>query len=364
MKILIPLLVALFLLPARAAPATPGLAADDLYTGVVPVDSQAPAARAAALPAALEQVLGKLSGLRTLPETEALGAALATAPDALIAFGYREAPRLQPDGSETLELLLDARFSPPAVDQLQRQLRLPRWQPERPPVVLWVVIDDGLSRSFAPVEYEYAYESAQRVAARRGQPVEWPGLDAELQDQLDLQLLWGGFTEQLIADGADNAGVLIAAARRDGPAWNVRWSYADGAIEDSWRSEALDLQAAMDEGVHTLVDRIAAERAIAPAGQGVFRTELLFTDLRGAADYSNVLGYLQALSLVDATRVLSLGPGGLRLELLLNADPGFLERSLETDGVLEPVTEGPGGWRLRRADAELVPPTSIEDAIP
>jgi hypothetical protein len=338
----------------------PLLADEDLYAGVVPVSSQSAAEREAALPAALAQVLGKLSGLRELPATPEMEAVLADAGSALIAFGYRQAPRLQADGTELEVLLLEARFAPPSVDRMARQLALPRWRPERSPVVLWIVVDDGLGRSLAPVEYQYAFESAALTARLRGQPVEWPGLSPELQEQLDLQLLWGGYTEQLLADGADNAGVLVAAARREGPEWNVRWSFADGLNADSWRTNGTDLQQALNEGMHELADRVAALSSIGPEGLGVFRSEILVSELRGSSDYARVLAYLDRLSLVDEVDVMSLGPNGLRLSLQLNAAPGFLETSLEQDGFFEPLASAsgvplPGSYRLVRPD-EAPPP--------
>ncbi len=321
------------------------MAATDLYTGEVDVSSQAEAERDAALPLALGHVLRKLSGLQALPETPEVEAALATAESLVIAFGYRNVTRLAPDGTGLEQLQLEARFAPGPTDEMLRVLRLPRWRPERPVVVLWVVVDDARGRSLMPLEYEYAFESARSLALYRGQPLEWPGLDPELKAQVDLQLLWGGYTDQLLADGADNAGVLVAAARREGPNWNVRWSFADSSASNSWRSGGTELGLALNDGINQLVDLLASENSIDAAGQGVFRSELLLTELGSSTAYVRTLAYLESLSLVDGVTVLGIGPQGLRLELKLNADPGYLESSLLRDGVLEP-SGAPGSYRL------------------
>ena len=47
-------------------------------------------------------------------------------------------------------------------------------QEERPAVQLWVVVDDGQNREFKPVEFEYAWQSMEDIAATRGLPVSWP----------------------------------------------------------------------------------------------------------------------------------------------------------------------------------------------
>jgi hypothetical protein len=314
----------------------PLFAASDLYTGEVAVVSQSEAEREAALPLALGHVLRKLSGLQALPETPEVEAALEQAASIVIAFGYRNVPRLASDGTEREQLQLEVRFAPAPTDEMMRVLRLPRWRAQRPPVVLWIVVDDGRERALMPLEYQYAYESALGLAQSRGQPMRWPGLSPALQEQIDLQLLWGGYTDQLLADGADNAGILVAAARREGPLWNVRWSYADSNASNNWRSRGTELELALGEGINQLVDLLVSVNSIDAAGQGVFRSELLLTDLGSSAAYARSLAYLESLGLVDDVAVLGIGPAGLRLELRLNADPSYLESSLRNDGVLEP----------------------------
>lgn len=308
---------------------------DELYTGVVPVTGQGEAERRAALPQALRHVLRKLSGERELAPTAALEAALAQAPAILVAFGYREPVRTLPDGTETTELQLVASFVPSAADDLVRDLGLRRWRVQREPVVLWPVIDDRANRALMPPAYRYELDRMADVAEMRGLPVEWPGLPEELMVEVDLQQLWGGYTDQLVGPGANSQGVAIIAARREGGAWNLRWTYADASTSTSWRSRATELQAALDDGMNTLVDTVAALNAIAPAGQGSFSTELLLTDLRNSGDYARTIAYLEGLSLVEGVQVLGIGPTGLRLQVALNADPTYLEDVFRQDGLLE-----------------------------
>jgi hypothetical protein len=310
-------------------------AQDDLYAGVVPVTGQGEAERRAALPEALRHVLLKLSGERELTPSPALDAALAQAPSYLVAFGYREPVRVLPDGTETTELQLVANFIPSAADAMVRELGLRRWRVQREPVVLWPVVDDRASRTLMPEAYQYELDRMAEVAAMRGLPVEWPGLPEELMAEVDVQLLWGGDTDQLVGPGGNSQGAAIIAARREGGQWNMRWSYGDGTTTSSWRSDDPDLQVALNTGINELVDRVAAMNAIEPSEQGVFSTELLLTELRGSEDYVRGLAYLEDLSLVDSVQVLGIGPAGLRLQLGLNAAPSSLEDVLRQDGVIE-----------------------------
>ncbi len=327
--------------------AGPVSAQDDLYAGIVPVQGQGEAERRAALPEALRHVLRKLSGERELPPDPALDEALAGAANLVLAFGYREDALALPDGTEQERLLLVANFAPPAVDQVVRDLGLRRWRPARQPVVLWVVIDDRADRTLMPPAYQYELDHMRETAEYRGLPVAWPGLSPELMAAVDVQLLWGGYTEQLIGDGSNTEGVAIVAARREGAEWNVRWTYADPQTSSSWRTRAPDLVTAFDEGAHQLVDLVASINAIGPAGQGVFRSELLLTGLTGSGDYARCLAYFEGLTLVDAFEVRGIGPSGLRLGLTLNADPVYLADILRQDGVLE-AGSAPGEYRFVR----------------
>lgn len=338
-------MLALLCVLATLVVSAPAAANAELYAGWVEVAGQGDAERRQATPEALRHVLSKLSGERELPPGPELETALAGAASMVVAFGYREDAVILPDGTEVPRLQLVINFAPAAVDELARSLGLRRWRVEREPVVLWVVVDDRTSRVLMPVAYQYELDGMLTVAETRGLPVEWPGLSRELMDQVDVQLLWGGYTEQLVGAGSNTTGVAIVAARREGNEWNVRWTYADRRTSTSWRTRAPELGPALDEGVHQLTDLVASINAISPAGQGAFRAELVLADLRGSDDYARSLDYLGRLSLVDGVEVLGVGPGGLRLSLQLNAAPSYLESVLREDGVLEPSAE-PGLYRF------------------
>ncbi len=315
--------------------------AQDLYAGTVPVASQSEADRRAAAPAALRQVLVKQSGQRD-PRLDASGeAALARANELLVSFQYQQNP-LPGQAEPQLELI--AGFLPSAVDQLVRDLRLPRWRLERMPVTLWLVLDDGLGRKLMPVEYREDYARLEQEALRRGLPVRWPELDEAALAAIDVQLLWGGYTEQLW--GAEAPAVAIGTARREGPDWRLRWTYEDGSSATGWRMQDRDLQRGLTEGINRLADEVAAANTITAAGAGVQRAVLTVTGLNNGEDFARVLAYLEALSLIDAVRVRDAQPATVIFELSLNAAPRFLEDALQRDGLLI-AGEGRMAFRLR-----------------
>lgn len=340
------LILLLFLAPPPAAGAAPA----DLYSGEAAVSDQGAAERRRAVPKALAEVLRKLSGLRQFDELPQVTAALGQADSLLLSYHYREAALPRADGSADEELRLVARFAAAEVDALARSLQLPQWPPRRPPLTVWLVLDDGVDRRVMPVELDYIRQSMDDVAARRGLPLDWPQAGEDGDYGVDLQILWGGYAEDLAeASGPDN---LIVAARREGVQWGVRLNLAYGGQLWNWRLDDRDLQAALIEGTHQVVDQIAGARAIAAADLGSWQQDLEVSGLLGAADYERCVTYLQDISVVTQVDVVSARPGAVTFRLGLSAMPRYLEETLARDAVLgrdEP--EGP--YVLLRDDADI-----------
>jgi hypothetical protein len=305
----------------------------DLYIGEAAVVDQGGAERARALPLALEHVLQKLSGLRTLDEYPLVGPALDRAPGIVLSYHYRKMPDPQADDSASPELRLVAHFDEMAVDEMARALQLPLWQPQRSPLTAWLIIDDGLGRRIMPVEFGDAKQAIEAVAEQRGLPLAWPSPDAAGQYAVDEQILWGGYTEDL--EDAQGEGVLIAAARREGPEWGVRINLGFQGQHWTWRVNNIDLPSALAEGMQQAIDQVAAVNTIAAVDLGSWRQELTVQGLLNAADYRRCLAYLQNISLVDEVTVVAAQPGSVTFRLGLNALPRYLEERLDSGGVLQ-----------------------------
>lgn len=306
----------------------------ELYSGEVVVLDQGARERLQAVPAALIQVLQKHSGQRELPIHPALDAALVSASRIVVSFHYREHKLVAPDGTQSREWHLVANFLPEAIDRIVREMGLPRWRVDRRPITIWVVVDDGLGRRLLPVEYEYAWNALKDIADTRGLPLFWPDLDDEQMESVDLQLLWGGFTDELPRLGTGGGDVVIVAARREGPTWNVRWNFDDGDETRGWRTRDTDLSFAMVDGLHRLTEYVSARDAIASSGQGQWQSEIRVTGFRNADDYVRCLAYLEGLGVVENVDVLEAGQGAIRFSIELNAMPEYLGKEIERDNVL------------------------------
>lgn len=354
-RLLKPLLFTVFALLAPVAAAQ--TAPLELYTGAAAVADQSTGERGRAMPRALQQVLAKLSGLASFEDRPEVGAALGQASALAVSFYYRNLAIPLPDGTAADQLQLVASFASRPVDELRRQLQLPVWQPERKPLTVWLIVDDELGRRIMPIELEYAFAHLAQVAAERGLPIRRPEPDEEGNYPVDLQLLWGGFTEELTDAGPADA--LVVAALREGPEWNVRMNLEYGDLRWSWRARGLDLQELLEQGMHETVSEIAANAAIDPADVGSWRQEIVVSGVTNAADYARCLAYLQSVSLVEDIRVLAAAPGRVQFSLGLNALPDHLARTLAKDGQLVPAGAG-FEYTLLREAGNPEPPRDAE----
>lgn len=319
----------------------------DLYAGEVPVIAKSEAERLQAIPSALIHVLQKLSGQRELQASPPLDLALSRAERMMLAFHYEEVRRLMPDGSAQEETWLVVNFLPEAVDGVMRELELPRWRQERPPLTFWVLLDDGSGRRYLPLEYEYAWDAMSQVARQRGLPVLRPEIDPEAPPSIDLQLLWGGFTEQVPAPASPSGGIVVVAARRLGPEWQLRWTYDSGLETAGWRSQDINLSRALTNGLHRLTDLVADRDSIRGATGESWQLSLAVNGLDGPQPYARCLSYLNGLSLVDDLAVVSAAPGQVVFRLALNVEPRYFHEVLRRDRVLEPGVT-PESYRLVR----------------
>ena len=252
----------------------------------------------------------------------------------LRSFQYKNVERAGYDGVNVQELRLIAQFMQPEVDRIVQQAGLPRWQQERPAVQIWVVIDDGRNRVLKPVEFGYAWDSIEDIAATRGLPVNWPELDEEEAQLVDMRLVWGGFTDYLIERGAPADGVAIIAAMREGPQWALRWNLASDGQNWNWRNSDQELMFALAEGIHQMTDQIAASNTIAASDQGSWTVDVTIGKLNSAKDYVACLEYLQNLSLVTGVEILGADPGRVHFRLQLNASSEYLSEAFNRGSVL------------------------------
>lgn len=305
----------------------------DVYAGEALVADQSPGERDRAMPRALLNALQKHSGLRDFSAVPGLDQALTVAPSIVVSYYYDTVELPRADGSLEQELRLRASFAGPRVDELARSLQLPLWRADRQALEVWVVVEEGVRREIMPLERAYLQTRLDDIARRRGQPLTWPRPDEDGMYAVDTRLLWAGYTEDLAS--VKGTGVLILAARRQGPIWSVRANLGFGGEHWGWRLEGVDLDTVLADGLQQAIDQVAAAKSIGAGGLSSSEFELTVEGVDTAASYQALLAYLQRLALVDQVDVSAARPDAITFRLRLNALPDYLLDVFDQDGVIE-----------------------------
>ena len=212
-----------------------------IYEAVVPVADQSAAARVDAARAGLLQVLTRITGLPSVPGSEALEAALA-APDRYYnRFVFEKPPvpaNTDQDGlmpTSNLRCCSGCSSFRSAVLSLVREAGLPIWRSERPMVIVWLVADAGDGRRILGADSDSSVvQSLTRRALERGVPLQLPLMD--LQDQLAVEpgAVWGRLSQSLVPASERYGAEIILIGRlqaQAGGLWSGSWEFwIDGEV--------------------------------------------------------------------------------------------------------------------------------------
>ena len=332
-----------FLLVAFAvagAPSLPSAAATlaDLYTVTVDPDPAAADQRQAATQAAMERLLIRVTGSRTVPLEPALRPLIGAPDEYLTSYGNDRQGRAV------------VGFSRGRVERALTELGQPVWGPERPLTVMWVAIDDGaggrsLLGAGEPAEAgvpttprmaelnEAVREEIVAAADERGLPIAWPLLDLQDLGAVEFLDVWGGFEEEIVAASARYRAdaVLIGRVRPGSLGTEVEWLFVHGV-----ERQALPI-AGVRDGVDVAADRYAAD--LSTRG-GANVAMLTVHNVHTPDDYGRVVSYLERQSVLESVDVESLDGGTLRVRVAARGDARVLERVLALGGVLRPSAAG------------------------
>ena len=311
--------------------------AQGTYEAEVQVYSQRDAERRAGFGRGLAQVLGKMSGDRSVAERPGVAQEMRRAENYVEHYDYRQDEGVSASGAPTFHTILVVRYDGEAVDAMAAALGLPVWPEPRPRPVLWLAIDDGRGPRLVTVNQNNAVRPVLDRARQRGYGLGLPRGSAA--EQAATGAIWRGdhgAVARLSARYAPPMQLLGKLYRHEG-GWRADWTFVDnGRVLSQWSSEDANVRVAMASGADgaadALVKRYAKAAETGPAGSYRFT----FTGIDSSDDFIRLAGALQGMSVVQGITPLRATPEGLEVELdLLTGMPGF--RSLADENVLVEV---------------------------
>jgi hypothetical protein len=288
------LIFSLMLLPLCPLPAAAAVV-ENLYQAVVTVKDHSAAELARGTSAGLGQVLVKLSGSREVLEDPEVREVLAEARSYMQQYQYRRPER------DALELVCE--FDPDLVTGILARTMLPLWTANRPPVLVWLVVDDANGRRLADrASHPRLTEVVEAEFQRRGVPVQFPLYDLEDTLAVSVHDLWQLDSLSIYTAsrryGSEN--VLAGRLRSlTGERWMGDWLYL-------WQDESRGATGYGDalgdfvsSGVHVAAEAMAARYSVAPTGNTGDGILVRVDGLRHFGDYRASLEYLETVELVE-----------------------------------------------------------------
>jgi len=347
MRYLLPLLALLLF------QAVEGATVADLYTASVPVASRSDTERVSAMRSALGLVLIKLTGDTHAGSRGGVTGILGKASRMVQQFQYVDKAETGIDGESdpTYSLQLRVQFDPVVLEAAMQTVGLPIWGKERPSVLSWIAVDDGLTRKLLGTDDATPYVQVLRERARyRGIPLVLPLLD--LEDAAALR------ADQSVVRPIDPVArasarygtdaVLTGDVRQSIPGlWEAEWSLRQGDELDTWGSEGALPELVLEEGVDGLAGILAARFARAGATQleGGFQIEV--NGIFNVDDYARVQRYLNSLDGVSEIFVKQVEANRISFLIVAQGGAEILAQTIQLGGTLQTMEPaGLGRYRL------------------
>ena len=324
-------------------PAT-GAVFPELYAVTVTPDPDTLDRRAAAIRLGMGRLLTRITGRLDAPSHPDLQPLIESAETHMRSYNPLDRERIRVE------------FIPSRVDQWLETVGWPVWGAERPMTLLWVAVDGGwgerailsagLADPFAVpdermssemLELLRAVEEELRLAAdERGLPITLPLMDLQDARAVTFVDVWGGFEQRVDAASSRYRAEAVLVARVRASALDAESDTGEFDFEVSSTLVQGELRSVVSsgslrDGLDWLANDFAAEFGMAGAARTL---PLSVLDIGSLADYGAVMNYLEALSVLDAVEVVSLGGRVLDVLLTTRSEEDVLRRVLALDGVL------------------------------
>lgn len=363
----------------------------NLYTATVDVENQSDSARKSVTPAALADVLVKVTGRADVSTDPHFSSMMSRSSRYVEQFRYVSEGR-----GEDRKLKLRFKFDQRVIDRDLQNRNIAIWGAERPRNLAIVVVQTINGRELIGSNSEsdvavQARELIEKAGAARGVQLLFPLLDLEDQQSLPVNEVWTGITANytelrsryavdsvligrldlrakempepvFVADGGDT--VVEARAVYEGIG---RWEAWSGAISgQSWRDlDSHELELLIDNGVGQLAGRYA--RLYAIGGNPIAQTDgvveaspsglqVVVEGVNSYRDYQTVLKHIETRAVVESVSVLQLDVRNLLLSVELKGSAAQLDQAFVLGRMLKPLLRYQQAQPTTDSEGNVLPP--------
>ena len=306
----------------------PSVAQENLFMARIAVEDRRETSLARAASEALEQVLVRVSGNRAVLALPGIAQAVSSARDRLSLYTYTE---------DDAGLALIAEFDGVIVKDLLRAAGATYWGASRPPVLVWLVVDQTDGRRFANALDDAKLLAPLRAAFdERGVSMRLPLMDLEDSLVLGPNILWQRVVPRIMA-ASERYGTGHVLVGRHVELTDGRlltdWLYVESSesgqrhTTSSAQTEGRDPVSITREAANLVVDAMAQRYAInLNEASRQARLTVAVEGVYSFRDYQHVVALLKEITLLDDVRVMGIDGQRLRLNVSGLASGDELQR--------------------------------------
>ena len=323
------------------------LAADEFFAEAVAVEDRSAGELARAAGDALTRVFVRVSGDEQILDEAAFNEAVQNAQSHVLLYSYQD----DQDGGTSVFFEFDDAF----VRSVFRDHSILYWEQRRPPLVIWLALDEPFSRRFAARsdDVELLAPSLERMELR-GVEVRFPLLDLADSAALSVNAIWERDFDQVrrasARYGTEHALVGRWIDLSDGSKL-VDWYYVGPKQSENLQFRATELSDIWDRGIDLAVD--AMRDSLAVTLQQFEMSEAIAVSVKGVksyADYRAISSVFDELGQLVDLRIDSLNsdtviyrvvgvPSAEQVARLIPSRSGLLAQPVTRRGELELIWE-------------------------
>ena len=321
----------------NSAHSAPG---DELIIRVA-VDDRSESSIDAAAREAFERALLQRSGDKRLLEDPAVQAALASARGQLSLFQFERVQGVT---------RFVAHIDQAALEQLIRQANGTLWTEERPPILLWLVIDEADGRRFGNLAEEDAlWEAMTQEFEALGLNLRRPLYDLPDELLVSPEALWqrdfGAVIEASARYGMTHL-LLGRMIRLSEGRTIAEWVYSDGTEEHSSTVQADSMTSLIAPGIQLATTQMRLRYAVELTGTATQRSLIIsVSNVISLEDYKAVVSAMESIQTLERVRTVSVDGDTLVLEVFGVGEPETLIRLMASVKALE--------WQTSDSEAGL-----------
>ena len=305
------------------------------------VSSQSEKERISTARTALLRLLTKTTGIKSIPRSEEILAAV-DKPEAFYSgFSYKK-------NDETQGFTITYDFDENLVLGLIKRSNLPFWWSNRPNVIVWLGLDDGVKKILSSSDSHFLKKSLQERAVSRGISVQLPIMDLPDRRLVSYKEVKSGIAYNIDTASDRYAGNVslvgtakVSESSLDEPYFDGSWEFWFGNEHFEVDFKQVTAREGAQIGVDLVADVFAAKFAIYSGADKTF--DWVISGVNDLSKYADLKNYFENLEIIDGFLVRGLARDQIKLRISSRASESKLVELLVREKVifLEPFHRGP-----------------------